>query len=138
MIIGYPAMRRALRARGWIEVKCYKKLHNIAGYTSSPGCKGNFTPGFESTINRQFENNLDLKFVLSAQDANFQNLKKGCLLNQNRGEGNLTCKSGLKESLWRAYHHMGCWYPMEKCDPIGVGPESFFPRTHVIQSAEAL
>ena len=29
--IGYPAMRRALRARGWIEVKCYKKLYNIAG-----------------------------------------------------------------------------------------------------------
>lgn len=24
--IGYPAMRAALRARGWIEVKCYKKL----------------------------------------------------------------------------------------------------------------
>ena len=27
VVIGYPAMRRALRARGWIEVKCYKKLH---------------------------------------------------------------------------------------------------------------
>ena len=29
VVIGYPAMRRALRARGWIEVKCYKKLHSI-------------------------------------------------------------------------------------------------------------
>ena len=27
VVIGYPAMRRALRARGWIEVKCYKKLY---------------------------------------------------------------------------------------------------------------
>ena len=24
--IGYPAMRRALRARGWIEVKCYRRI----------------------------------------------------------------------------------------------------------------
>ena len=32
--IGYPAMRRALRARGWIEVKCYKRLQQIAGYSS--------------------------------------------------------------------------------------------------------
>ena len=58
-------MRRALRARGWIEVKCYKKLSQIAGYTSSPG-----NVGLESTMNRQFDNKVDLKFVLSAQDAN--------------------------------------------------------------------
>ena len=38
--IGYPAVRRALRARGWIEVSSYKKITNIAGYTSSPGTKG--------------------------------------------------------------------------------------------------
>lgn len=69
--IGYPAMRRALRDRGWIEVKCYKKLHNIAGYTSSPGTKTLAATGLESTINRQFDGNIDLKFVLSAQDANY-------------------------------------------------------------------
>ena len=67
--IGYPAMRRALRAAGWIEVKCYKRIQNIAGYTSSPGTKGG-NIGLESSVNRQFDNNLDLKFVLSAQDAN--------------------------------------------------------------------
>ena len=89
-------------------------------------------------MNRQFDNNIDLKFVLSAQDANHNNLKKGCLMNQNRGEGHLTCKSGLKESLMRSYIHTGCWYPMEHCDPAGVGPESFFPRSHVVNSSESL
>ena len=59
-------------------------------------------------------------------------------MNQNRGEGNLTCKSGLKESLFRGYRSMACWYPMEHCDPEGVGPDSFFPRTHVISSPETL
>ena len=33
---------------------------------------------------------------------------------------------------------MACWYPMEHCDPLGVGPDSFFPRTHVINSPETL
>ena len=94
-------MRRALRARGWVEVKCYKKLYNIAGYTSSPCKLANV--GLESTMKRNFDENIDLKFVLSAQDANHQNLKNACLINQNRGEGHLTCKSGLKESLARSY-----------------------------------
>ena len=35
--IGYPAMRAALRARGYIEVKSFKRIQQIAGYTSSPG-----------------------------------------------------------------------------------------------------
>ena len=55
--------------------------------------------GLESSLNRAFDGNVDLKFVLSAQDANHKNLKNGCLINQNRGEGNLTCKSGLSENL---------------------------------------
>jgi hypothetical protein len=47
-------MRRALRKReDWVEVRCYKKLQNIAGYTSSPGIKYmNNTTGLESTLNR--------------------------------------------------------------------------------------
>lgn len=59
-------------------------------------------------------------------------------MNQNRGEGNLTCKSGLSEGLLRSYHTYACWYPMEHCDPQGFGPESFFPRSHVINSPDAL
>lgn len=27
---------------------------------------------------------------------------------------------------------------MEHCDPKGIGPEAFFPRSHVIDSAETL
>ena len=50
----------------------------------------------------------------------------------------MTCKSGLKESLFRNYVHMANWYPMEHCDPLGLGPDTFFPRSHVINSAEAL
>ena len=51
VVIGYPAMRKALRSRGWIEVRCYKKLTQIAGYTSSPGQQKGL-PGLESTVNR--------------------------------------------------------------------------------------
>ena len=138
--IGYPAMRRALRARGWIEVKCYKKLHSLAGMigSGSPDMKIQLNMGLASSMNRQFDGNIDLKFVLSAQDANHNNLKNSCLMNQNRGEGNLTCKSGLSEGLMRSYHTYACWYPMEHCDPQGFGPESFFPRSHVINSPDAL
>ena len=38
----------------------------------------------------------------------------------------------------RSFVNMGCWYPMEHCDPLGVGPESFFPRSHVLDDPEAL
>ena len=38
----------------------------------------------------------------------------------------------------RSFVNMGCWYPMEHCDPLGVGPESFFPRSHMLSDSESL
>ena len=38
----------------------------------------------------------------------------------------------------RSFVNMGCWYPMEHCDPLGVGPESFFPRSHMLSDPESL
>ena len=84
------------------------------------------------------EHFVDLKFVLSGMDMNHSYLKKGCLFNHNRGEGHLTCKTGLTESLHKNVPWTGSWYPMEKSDPEGFGVDNFFPRSHLVGSAEAL
>ena len=62
MLIGYPAMKRALKRRGWIEIKCGKRVKDYAGYTSSPGGKSNQS---KQVLNYEWESKLDLKFVLS-------------------------------------------------------------------------
>ena len=51
--IGYPAMRRALRARGWIQVKGYRRMQQLTGQISGATSGG---IGFDSTIIRQFDN----------------------------------------------------------------------------------
>ena len=79
---------------------------------------------------------MDLKFVLSQADLQYHVLKKDCYVNHNRGEGNLTCKSGLAENLQKHFLFNANLYPMEHCDPQGHGVDSFFPRCHVINSAE--
>ena len=79
VMIAYPAVRAALRARGWIEVGSYKKPNQIAGYSSSPG--KHRSSGNDGPVSRQCDQNLDLKFCLSAADANHTNLRKSCLIN---------------------------------------------------------
>ena len=133
MLIGYPAMKRALKRRGWIEIKCGKRVKDYAGYTSSPGGKSNQS---KQVLNYEWESKLDLKFVLSQADLQYHVLKKDCYVNHNRGEGNLTCKSGLAENLQKHFLFNANLYPMEHCDPQGHGVDSFFPRCHVINSAE--
>lgn len=32
---------------------------------------------------------------------------------------------------------MGNWYPMEHCDPMGAGVQSFYPRSHLTNTGEA-
>ena len=100
MLIGYPAMKRALKRRGWIEIKCGKRAKDYAGYTSSPGGKSNQT---KQVLNYEWESKLDLKFALSQADLQYHVLKKDCYVNHNRGEGNLTCKSGLAENLQKSF-----------------------------------
>eukprot|EP00347_Sterkiella_histriomuscorum_P014173 403361882 len=56
---------------------------------------------------------LDLHFSLNAQDMQYHNLKKDCLINHNRGEGNITCKSGLIESLMDAPEFWINWAQQE-------------------------
>lgn len=51
--IGYPAMRRGLRARGWVQVKGIKKSQQLNGLLS---CGAAGSVGFDSTIIRQYDN----------------------------------------------------------------------------------
>ena len=136
MLIGYPAMKRALKKKGWVEIGGGKKCKDIAGYTSSPN--GKVASSSKHVLSREWETCLDLKFALSSADLQYHVLKKGCLINHNRGEGNLTCKSGLAENLHRAFYFNANWYPMVNCDPNGVGADAFFPRNHVVNSSEQL
>ena len=135
MLIGYPAMKRALKRKGWIEIGGGKKSKDYAGYTSSPNGKSSSN---KQVLSREWESCLDLKFALSQADLQYHVLKKNCFINHNRGEGNLTCKSGLAENLHRAFNFNANWYPMVHCDPKGQGVDSFFPRCHVVNSTEQL
>ena len=92
---------------------------------------------FLSTTHREIDAMLDLKFVLNTQDVHYHNLKKGCYINQNKGEGSLTCKTGLYDSLQQGHEFMGNWFPMDHCDPLGAGVQSFYPRSHLTNSGEA-
>ena len=62
MLIGYPAMKRALKRKGWIEVGGGKKSKDYAGYTSSPNGRSSSN---KHVLSREWESRLDLKFVLS-------------------------------------------------------------------------
>ena len=62
MLIGYPAMKRALKRKGWIEIGGGKRSKEIAGYTSSPNGKSNSN---KQVLTREWETCLDLKFALS-------------------------------------------------------------------------
>ena len=64
-------------------------------------------------------------------------MKKGCFINQNKGEGHLTCKTGLYDSLTDNHLVKANWFPMEECDPTGCGLQSFYPRSHLTNTGEA-
>ena len=82
MLIAYPDVRKCLLDRGWRE---------------------------ETNKNVQ---HVDLKFSLNSQDIMYPIMKNNCIVNHNRGEGSITCKSGLIESLsdspdfWISWHTM--------------------------------
>jgi hypothetical protein len=138
MGIAYPSFARALRSKGWIEVtrkeSCYG--HTMISNLNSIGtCSP--TRRFLSSTHRDVNGMLDLKFVLNAQDLNSHQLKNDCFVNQNKGEGALTCKTGLYESLSSCMPHFGNWFPMEHCDPMGFGVFSFYPRSHLTCTADA-
>jgi hypothetical protein len=103
MQIAYHSLSRALKARGWIEVGKERGVSNSLGVTKSNVLNNNGTCSpmrrFLSTTHREVDAMLDLKFVLNTQDVHYHNLKKGCYINQNKGEGSLTCKTGLFDSL---------------------------------------
>lgn len=84
MGIAYHSLSRALRAKGWIEVK--KKdgpygasLISQSVLNSSGTCSP--TRRFMSSTHREIESMLDLKFVLNTQDMHAHNLKTGCFIN---------------------------------------------------------
>ena len=51
-----------------------------------------------------YDHLLDLKFVFSQSDLDFKNMKKGCMFNHNPGEGALTLKTELSQSLEHSHH----------------------------------
>lgn len=77
--IAYPDLRNSLLARGWVEEADKNSL------------------------------DFDLKFTLNSQDIIFSALQKGQIINHNRGEGNMTCKSMLVESLNETPHYWLSW-----------------------------
>ena len=66
---GYSDFGRALIRRGWIESR------------GGP------------------EELLDLKFTLATGDADYHCMKRNATINHNRGEGCLTCKTDLVDTL---------------------------------------
>ena len=138
MAIGYPSMSRALRARGWVQVKGHTRKTQIAGYISKSMKEQYQDESKAFQMMRVDDGELDLKFTLGSQDIGSHNLKKNCFINHNKGEGNLTCKQGLTDNLQKGFQFVGNWYPMEHSDPNGLGIDSFFPRTHVITGSESL
>ena len=84
MGIAYPSLSRALRAKGWIEVKRNEgpygqSIISQSVLNSSGTCSP--TRRFISSTQREIESMLDLKFVLNTQDMHSHNLKKDCLIN---------------------------------------------------------
>lgn len=51
----------------------------------------------------------DIKFTLNSQDILFAALRKDQIINHNRGEGSMTCKSMLVESLFECPHYWISW-----------------------------
>jgi len=101
MQIAYHSLSRALKLRGWIEVSKHKFNDTYGQHINLLNSNGTCSPSrrFISSDKRDLDSMLDLKFSLNTQDIHFHNLKKGCFINQNKGEGSLTCKTGLYESL---------------------------------------
>ena len=130
-------MKRALRARGWVEVKSHSRKHQIAGYISK-SVKDTSNDEAKILLPRIDDSELDLKFTLGSTDLGYHQLKKSCFINHNRGEGNYTCKQGLTECLKKGFQFNANWYPMEHSDPSGVGVDSFFPRSYIISDSESL
>lgn len=107
MQIGYPDFKKALIERGWIELP-------------------------KNCGNDQF---CDLKFALNQGDLPIGVLKKDCIINHVRGEGSITCKSAIVESLNRSegsFHFISGLAESDAIDTLGLGSQSFFPRQYVL------
>ena len=79
MNAGYNDLKKALVRRGWQE--CRDK----------------------------YDDSVDLKFTLGHTDINHQRLKPGVIINHNRGEACMTCKTSLIETLSEAQGFWASW-----------------------------
>ena len=113
MNAGYNDFKKALLRRGWQE--CRDK----------------------------YDDTVDLKFTLGHNDINHQRLKPGAIINHNRGEACMTCKTALIETLSEAQGFWASWLTdetgiaklaIEGFDVAGI--DSFFPRQYIISQLD--
>ena len=102
--MGYPDLRKALLKRGWYEI---------------------------------FDKNNDdvhLKFALSSSEITQNTLRGKAMVNHCRGEGSLTSKTALIETLTESQRYWATWMKDEITirDYSIAGIDSFFPKSFVI------
>ena len=94
--------------------------------------------GWTETNDKDYHFNL--KFTLTSSDIVFHALRKQQIVNHNRGDANITCKSGLIETLTESCPYWISWlssgWQGEKegkgIQNLKFGVDSFFPRSFVL------
>ena len=81
---------------------------------------------------------LNLKFAVNVEDLPFHLLNKDCYTNHNRGEGKMTTKTGITETLAEDYQFTNNWVPSDAIDPNGLGYAAWFPRSFIISNSEGM
>ena len=104
--VGYPDLRRALIQRGWIE------------------------------IHDRNNDEIDLKFSLNSSEITQNTLRGKALVNHCRGEGSLTSKTALIETLSESQKFWASWMNEEINikDYSVAGVDSFFPKSFIISN----
>lgn len=76
----------------------------------------------------------DLKFTLQSSDIVFHSLRKHQIINHNRGDGNITCKSGLIDTLSENSAFWISWLDQEMHAIKGLeyGVDAFFPKSFIL------
>ena len=103
-------MRKSLVERGWKELFAPHGTH------------------MHSNIVKK----LSLKFAVNAEDLPFHLLSKDCYTNHNKGEGSMTTKTGITDTLAFDYQFTNNWGPSDAIDPQGQGYAAWFPRSYII------
>lgn len=99
--------------------------------------------GWEEAANKN-DDTVDIKFTLSHSDINHQRMKKGAIINHCRGEGSLTCKTLLIETLTECQEFWASWLFDKETGQSSIsirdfdqgGIDAFFPKQFVISNLQ--